>query len=165
MKQNLDSLKEEIREHLANEGFAIFYGCSRATESESIVFWDTDQHPDFRLFLEAAKQAGARMIVFHARPMTPDYVEDAFDHLKSVDMPREERRPIERRLKEIRSYEGFTCALELSFDREGSIYMFNLRTEWYDELLDIVDEIEAALPEEAEDSGEDQLGGGYFSRN
>jgi hypothetical protein len=50
----------------------------------------------------------------------------------------------------------------LSFDYQGRLYLFGLRTEWYDELSDIVDEIDASLPEP--DEGDDDMGG-YFSRN
>jgi len=37
----------------------------------------------------------------------------------------------------LRAYEGFTCALELSFDLQARVYLFNLRAEWYEEYLDL----------------------------
>jgi hypothetical protein len=49
----------------------------------------------------------------------------------------------------------------LSFDHEGRVFLFDLRTEWYDELTDILDEIQV-LTAEAED---DTSMGGYFSKN
>jgi hypothetical protein len=164
MKLDLDHLKQEIEEHLQAEGFLIFRGHSRLSGSTPFVHWDTEQHPDFRMFLEVAKQAGVRLIVFHRREFTPDYLDDAADQLEAADLPREDKRRLERRIAALRGYEGFTCLLELSFDREGRTYCFSLRTEWYEDLLDLLDEIEASYPEEEEEEGEEPMGG-YFSRN
>ena len=64
----------------------------------------------------------------------------------------------------MRAYDGFTCAIELSFDFEGRAYIFDLRTEWYEEFNDMLDDIEAAIPDEDEDDDEGPIGG-YFSKN
>ena len=64
----------------------------------------------------------------------------------------------------MRDYSGFTCALELSFDYQGRVYLFSLRAEWYEDYLDLLEEIDAAIPGE---EGEEDQGsmGGYFSQN
>ena len=43
----------------------------------------------------------------------------------------DERRMTERRLKELRAYDGFTCAIELSFDMGQRAYIFELRTDFW----------------------------------
>jgi hypothetical protein len=67
---------------------------------------------------------------------------------------------MERRLREMRRYEGYTCQIELSFDLPPRIYVFDLRTEWFQELSDMLDQIDEA-------SDEPDLPGpsGYFSKN
>lgn len=162
MHLNLDTLKDEILGYLQAQGFVVFHGLARLQEGNPAVHWDTRNYPDYRMFLDAAREAGARLIVFGARSFSSDMVEEALARLEDCDLARDERRALERRLRELRGYEGFTCALELSFDQQGRCYLFSLEADWYAEYLDLLDEIEAALPEEEED--EDSMGG-YFSRN
>ncbi len=79
-------------------------------------------------------------------------------------MPVEERRGFERRLREMLAYQGFTCALELSYDAGGRSYVYELQADWYGEFLHILDEIDSYLPEDDQQEDEDSMGG-YFSRN
>lgn len=163
MKPNLDSLKIEIQEYLESEGFAVFHGYSRVTEALLGAYWNCDEYPDYRMFLKTAKAAGAHLIVFHHREFSPEQVEEAIDRLEGVDMSREEYRNLERRLKEMRVYEGFTCNIELSFDLQGRVYLFDLRTEWYEELSDLLDDLEV-LSGDTDDQDEGPMSG-YFSKN
>ncbi len=163
MSENLDELKNEVLTHLEAEGFVVFHGYSRLADSDSFVAWDTDRAPDYRAFLRAAKKAGVTLVVYHFREFSATHLEDAADHLEDSDLTAEERRGIERRLHDLHNYEGFTCALELSFDYQGRVYLFNLRAEWYDDYLDLVEELDAATPDEDDD--EDDSMGGYYSRN
>ncbi len=163
MSQNLDELKIEVLKYLEAEGFVVFHGYSRLADSDSFVAWDTDRVPDYHTFLSAAKRAGVTLMAYHFREFSATHLEDAEDRLEDCDLTAEERRSIERRLRELRNYEGFTCALELSFDFQGRVYLFNLRAEWYDDYLDLVEELDGAIPDEDED--DDDSMGGYYSRN
>jgi len=160
MKPNLDALKTEIEQYLEETGLAVFYGYSRALESTPAVYWDCDQYPDYRRFVQAARTAGAKIVIFHQRTFLSEQVDDALEHLSASNLPREEHREFELRLTEMRRYDGFVCAIELSFDHEGRVFLFDLRTEWYDELTEILDEIQALAPDE-----DDGTMGGYFSKN
>ena len=163
MSQNLDELKIEVLKHLETEGFVVFHGYSRVAESDSFVAWDSDRLPDYRAFLGAAKKAGVVLVVYHFREFSATHIEDATDRLEECEFTAEERRTMERRLRDLHNFEGFTCALELSFDYQGRVYLFNVRAEWYDDYLDLVEELEAAIPDGDED--EDDSMGGYYSRN
>ena len=160
---NLDTLKVEIETYIEAQSFAVFYGYSRVLDSLPIVYWDCERHPDYKLFIQAAKATGTKVIVFHQRELSSEQMDDAFDQLETSDMPREEYRTIERRLKELRAYEGFTCALELSFDYEGRVFLFDLRTEWYEELSDLMADLQTLETEKEEE--DDNPMGGYFSKN
>jgi len=163
MKTNLDTLKDEVEKYLVEQGFNVFHGQSRLLDSLPIIYWDCDRYPDFRKFLTVARSAEAALVVFHQREFTRDNIDDAIDRLEAAGMAPEESRALERRLKALRKYEGFTCALELSFDYQGRIYVFDLCTEWYDELSDILEEIDMfSLDDEEDDDGPM---GGYFSQN
>ncbi len=164
MAANLDALKDEILAYLQAEGFVVYRGYTRQVEDEVFVYWDARNFPDFRLFLGAAREVGVRLVVFGARTFSESMVESALGRLEESELSREDRRAIERRLRELRAYDGFTCALELSFDYQSRVYLFSLEADWYEDYLDVLDEIEAATPEGEEEEDEGSMGG-YFSRN
>jgi hypothetical protein len=166
MKPNLDTLKGEIEEHLETEGFSIFHGYSRLMDTQPLVFWDTERYPDYKLFVKSAKAAGAKIMIVNQREFSSDVIDDAVEQLAVSELPSEEQRNIERRLKEMRVYEGFTCSLEVSFDYQGRVYLFDIQTEWYEELTNILDDLEFLDASSDEDDEDDESAiGGYFSKN
>ena len=163
MSLNLDALRAEILEYLEAQSFVVFHGYSRLADTDSFVAWDNDRFPDFRGFADAAQKAGIRLIVYHFREFTRAHVDEAAERLEDCELTAEEKRNLEHRLRELRGYEGFTCAIELSFDFESRVYLFNLRADWYEDYLDLLEDLDAATPDD--DSGDDEPMGGYFSRN
>jgi hypothetical protein len=63
----------------------------------------------------------------------------------------------------LRAYEGLVCSLELAFNHDSRLYVYELQPDWYEEFLAIEDEIAASVTEDELDEG-DSLGG-YFSKN
>ena len=166
MKQDLETLKLEIEDDLARRTFVVFHGRPRSFDSDApLVEWDTEHHPDFRAFLDTAAKLGVRILVLSYRRFTEAMITDTLDSLEELELPYDERRQYEGRLKELRIYAGFTCAIELSFDFEGRIYLFDLRTEWYDEAMDLIDEINSTLDFAADEEEDGGSYGGYYSRN
>lgn len=166
MKQDLETVRLELEDYLAKHtDFAIFHGFSRAMEEVPLgtVQWNTRDYPDYRLFLEAAKKVGAKLIGYHAERLEDQDIEETIEDLEAADLPYEERRDIERRLKELRLYSGFTGALELSFDYEGTLYLFSLQTDWFTEAVDLMDLYPSGKAEGL--GGDDESYGGYFSKN
>jgi hypothetical protein len=163
MKPDLDKLKAELPEYLTSNGFVVFPCSIRNDESLPSVRWDTLANPDYQAFLETARELGVRLVTVYGQSFS-DYLNEAVETLEACDMPREEYRSLERRIADLRMYEGFTCELELSFDHGGRVYVFALRTDWYMEYLDLMDEIEDYYSG-GEDEEEEGPLGGYFSRN
>lgn len=162
MALDLETLRTEILAHLNSNGIAVFYASHRALDPLNQIFWDVERHPDFRAFVAVARQAGAKFLNFHHQALSVDQIDEALDQLEDSDFTREEKRHYETRLKQLRDYEGFTCSVELSFSLENKVYVFEMHTEWYESLSDILTELEVADEEEEEDDG--SLGG-YFSNN
>jgi hypothetical protein len=163
MRPNLDVLRPEIELYLEESGLAVFYGYSRMLESAPAVYWDCDQFPDYRLFVQSARAAGAKLMVFYQREFFSEQIDEVMEKLHACELPPQEARQFEERLNDLRSYEGSVCAIELSFDHEGRVYLFDLRTEWYDEFSEMQDEIQLLVPDA--DGDDDSPIGGYFSRN
>ncbi len=165
MKANLDTLHREIEQHLQSRGMAVFRSYPRAEPESPLsgaIYWDSEAHTDYREFVEAASAAGVRMVTLYAREFTPDIVEGALAQLADADLERDERRVLDARLNEMRAYEGFTCQIELSFDHAQRTYLFDIRTEWFDELNELVERIEDFYEED--ESDENPLSG-YYSNN
>jgi hypothetical protein len=159
---NLDTLTTEIQQYLEESGLAVFHGHTRAMESTPSVYWDCEQYPDYKLFIRSAQTAGAKIMVLHQHRLGLEQLDDALEQLAECDCPREEQREYQRRLTALRIHEGQICSIELSFDHEGRIFLFDLRTDWYEDLSDILQEIEL-MGATADD--DNPLGGGYYSKN
>jgi hypothetical protein len=160
---NLDTLKREILEYLDSSGFAVFHSHSGGLEGLPMVTWDTERYPDYPIFLDTARKIGCKMILFATRDFDETEIEETIEQLDDCELPAEERRELERRVRAVRSYEGVTCSLELAFDHHARMYVYELRPDWYEEFLGVCDEITSHLPgEEEEDDG--SLGG-FYSNN
>ena len=164
MKPNLDLLKTEIPEELERRGLTLFPGFTRVLDQTTMVFWNTDRKPDYTAFLEVAQKLGVKVVVLYDREFSAEVVEDGLERLEESDLPREEQRAYERRLREMRVYDGFTCSIELSFDVNGIVYIFDLRTDWFDEMNEILDDIDSSMPDGGDEDDDGPIGG-YFSKN
>ena len=164
MKLNLDSLKTEIAGYLQANGFLVFHGFSRSIDEVPEVEWDTFHYPDYRQFLDVATQLGVKLIVLHHREFASSVIDRAIDELESSGLEFQEQRQAEQRLRELGVYDGFTCLVELSFSLDETVYIFELRTDWYNELNAILEELDLRSGLESESDEEDPLGG-YYSKN
>jgi hypothetical protein len=167
MKANLDTLRTEIRDYLESRGLAVFHGLPRAFDERTAVYWNTPQYNDYRAFATAAETSGVKLIALNALEFNESVIDSALEQLQEHEMPLNERRPIEKRLRELRAYSGFTCQIELSFDLAPRVYVFDLRTEWFDELNDMLDSIDESFEGEQDDDEGDvgEPHAGYFSKN
>ncbi|HLH05192.1 MAG TPA: hypothetical protein VKX25_20655 [Bryobacteraceae bacterium] len=164
MPQDLEKLRGEIEAYLRESGMTVFHGVNRLQDPIFQISWDVDRHPDFHEFIDAARSAGIRLIVFSQHAFSLDQIDSALDQLEECDFTREEKRQYESRLRQLQSYEGFTSSLEISFSLDGRVYSFEQHTDWYEVFTDILGELDAALEEE-EDVNDDGSLGGYFSNN
>lgn len=162
MKQNLDTLKNEIDSYLKQAGFIVFYGFSRSIDDTPEIDWDTAHHPDYKQFLAVAKDLGARLIIMHHRQFNAAVVDRALEELQSTGFEYDDQRHFETRLRELNMYDGFTCVIELSFDYNGTMYMYELRTDWYSELNEILEQLDIGGDSDLDD---DETFGGYYSKN
>jgi hypothetical protein len=161
---NLDTLKREILDFLETAGFAVFYSSPGALDGLPLVVWDTERYPDYRMFLEVAQKCGTRLVLFAARELEASDLDDLAEQLEECECTREQQREFTSRLRDLRVYEGVTCTLEMAFDYNSRLYVYELQPDWYEEFLNLEDEITASLADEDEMNDDDSLGG-YFSKN
>jgi len=161
---NLDTLKREIVQYLEASGFAVYRSSPGGLEGLPLILWDSESYPDYQMFLNVAQNVGSKLILFASRELEASEIDEALEQLDDCELSREERRDFESRLRDLRVYEGVTCSLELAFDYHARLYVYEIRPDWYDEFLNIGDEIAVHLPTEADDEDDGSLGG-YFSNN
>lgn len=162
MALDLESLRAEIQTYLDASEIPVFHGYHRALDTLTQVAWDVENHPDFREFVAVGRKAGAKLMVFTHLAFSLDQIDEALEHLENSDLTREEKRNFETRLRQLQAYEGFTCSVELSFSLDSQVYLFELHTDWYQSMNDILAELDMATEEDVE--SDDPLGG-YFSKN
>ncbi len=164
---NLETLKNEILGFLESSDFAIFRSHSGGLEGLPVIAWDTERCPDYRTFLDTARKAGEKMILFASRELAEEEVDEAIEELAETEFTRDERRELEGRLAKAQRHIGATCSLELAFGHNSHLYVYEARPDWYDDFLDACEEISSVLPmdDDSQGTGSDGLGGGYYSNN
>lgn len=165
MDLNLDTLKREMLDYLDSAGFAVFHTSSGSLEGQTMVLWDTEHYPDYRMFLEVARKAGAKLVMFGSREFEPSDIDDLIEHLEECDLSRDEYREYDKRLREFRIYEGVTCSLEVAFESGQRVMVYDVQPDWFEEFLSVEEDLMMrSATEEAQDEDDDSLGG-YFSKN
>jgi hypothetical protein len=160
---NLDTLKREILEYLDSKEFAVFRSSPGGLEGIPMVLWDAEKHPDYQMFMEVARKSGIKLIMFASREFEAEDLDDLVEQLDACGLTREEHRDYESRLRELRAYEGLTCSLELAFDHNSRLYVYEVQPDWYEEYLGLEEELMTRLTDD-EPEQDDSLGG-YFSKN
>lgn len=163
MDLNLDTLKREILTYLEARDFAVFRSAPGTLDGAQMVLWDSENYPDYQMFLDAATKVGVKLILFATREFTAEDISDLLEQLEELTLERDRQRDYQKRLRDLHRYEGQTCALELAFNHDSRLYVYEMQPDWYEEFLTVEDEIAASLAEEDLDEGESL--GGFFSKN
>jgi len=161
---NLNTLKREILDYLEASGFAVFHSSPGGLEGIPMVVWDTEHYPDYQMFLDVATKTGNKLVLFATRELESSDIDELLAQLDDCELTRDERREYESRLRDLRAFEGVTCSLELAFDYHSRLYVYEVQPDWYEEFLEIEDEIFSRASDEDELSDNDSLGG-FFSKN
>ena len=109
-----------------------------------------------------ASKVGVKLIVFASREFEATDLDELVEQLDSADLPRDEDREYRSRIRDLRIYQGVTCSIELAFDFDQRLYIYELRPDWFDEFLELDEEVIARVSDD--EMGDDTLGG-YFSKN
>jgi hypothetical protein len=110
----------------------------------------------------------ARVIIFAHREFEAEELDDALEQMQDCELGREEQRSIERSLNDLRAFVGATCSIEMAFDYQGRMYVYELVTEWFQTFIELSDVLIAAATPNSDDNDEDETDssfGGYYSKN
>jgi hypothetical protein len=163
---DLDTLKQEILAFLEASNFAVFRSYPGGLEGMPLICWDCERFPDYRMFLEAAEKLHVQLILVATREFEQSEIDEEVEELDSSDMPRDERRAFDTKLAKYKKYTSQTCSLELAFDHNARMYVYEVHPDWYDEFVELSEEIAEAV--DMGDSGDDEEEGGmggFYSNN
>ena len=166
MALDLETLRKEMQAHLEKSGMPIFFGHHRMLDSLIQVSWDTEGHPDFREFIETAVNPGLSWWCL-IRPLSSSTKLTRLWKNWKPPILRAKKSAISKRASSnCRPMKASLAPSQLSFALEGRLYLFELRTDWYDSMRDILNELEVATdPFSDEEEEEEGPIGGYFSNN
>jgi hypothetical protein len=159
---NLETLRTEMEKAIEERGLIVYHSLPRPADGPTPLLWNSARYTDYKEFLDAAKAAGAKIVTLFGREFTGDLLEHALEQASLAPLPLDERRTIEKTLREMRAFTGFTCQIEMAFDLATRVYLFELSAEWYETLNELLDRIEDACEDDDEDAS--PLGG-YYSKN
>lgn len=166
MDLNLETLKTEILDYLEHSDFAVFRSHAGALEGLPIITWDAERCPDYRTFLDVARKAGQKLILFASAELGEEEIDETLEELEDSELSRDERRELETRLGKARRHIGETCTLEIAFDHNSHLYVYEAQPDWYEDYLDACEEISSMIQIEDTHQGSSEDGlGGFYSNN
>ena len=168
----LDRLKSEALDYLRTNGAPIFFAAGIPGE-DGFYFWDAEQYPDWRQFVDVGRESGARLFQFSSEALDRDEIDGANETLELTEMPAEERRDAQAFLVMIEPNIGHTAWLRIAWQHEGRRYAYERVAPWYERFLDLLDQLGDYMPDidgidEGEgggDPGEPNDRGGFYSLN
>lgn len=161
---DLDRLRSEMMDYMRHSGVPIFYGRGSPEEDE-YTFWDSSAFPDWRQFVDVAKECGARLLVFSSETFADADLEQAFEKLGECDLNSEDRIDYMKQFEALRKHIGQTAWVRIAFEHGGRWLAYERTAPWYDDFRSAAEDLEAFLPFAEEEEEEGDSGREFFSRN
>jgi hypothetical protein len=145
---DLSELYTQIVAAAGRQGLLTFPGY--VGEDLPTVWWQGDPN-DWPDFIGIAKAEGIRTIFVGRVMLEEEDLQDLAEWVEEKTGPGSSNGD-RARLKEFQRYVGATGEIRLGWVRDGVAFLLQYRTEWYEDFLDLMDEVEGE--EDLEEFGE-----------
>jgi len=139
--EDLTSLKDDMIAFIEGHGMRRFYGYVDYEEVQCIMWKSDEEHPDgWKDFVELAKSAGATFLTMDSWALKREDLEELIQRISNAEYDNDEDLEDARWL---RTYFGKTGFVQLGWAYQGSVFLYEASTEWYDRyqrLLDLVED-------------------------
>lgn len=135
---DLSRLWDEIREAAAQQGLLTFPGY--VGEELPTVWWQGDSN-DWLGFLMIAKAEGVRTVCLGRAVLAEEDLQELAEWVEEKTGPGSTNGD-RARLKEFERYIGSTGEIRLGWMKDGVAFLLQHRTEWYEDFLELMEEIE-----------------------
>ncbi len=153
MQDDLTTLKDDMTAFIEGHGMSRFRGF--VGEEMPSVMWDLDGNQDsWKDFVELAKTANATVLTMSDDVLTLEDVDLLVERLRSGNYLNDE--DVEE-ARWLRSYAGKTGFVQLGWPYQGTIFLCEISTEWYERyqrLQDLAEEFGGFAIDEADQDDE-----------
>ena len=153
MQDDLTTLKDDMTAFIEGHGMRRFHGY--VGDDVQSVMWDLAKNPEgWKDFVELARASGATFLTMNDVVLERTDVDFIVEKLRASEGISDEEVEEARWL---RSYVGKTGFVQLGWPYQGTIFLCEVSTEWYDRyqhLLDIAEEIGGFVIDESDSDEE-----------
>ncbi len=153
MPDDLTSVKDDMTAFIEGQGMKRFHGY--VGEDVQTVVWDANGNPEaWKDFVELAKFAGASFLTMSEVTLDREDLDYLIERLRTANFPDDE--DIEE-ARWLRTYVGKTGFLQLGWAYQGTVFVYEASTHWYDRyqrLVDIADEVGGIIIDEPDQDDE-----------
>src|SRR5262245_32889021 len=151
---DLTGLKDDMTAFIAGHGMGRFIGYVEAEEIPTVL-WGPDPNPEgWKDFVELAKSSGAAFLTMHSWTLDREELERLSKRLSDGEYTNEEDLEEARWLK---TYVGKTGFVQLGCAYQGTIFLYEASTEWYDNyqrLRELADDVGGFMIDEPDQDEE-----------
>lgn len=152
MQDDLTTLKDDMTAFIEGHGMRRFPGY--VGEDVQSVMWDKADQDTWKDFVEIAKAGGATFLTMNDVVLSKEDVEFLVEQLRSGQFVNDE--DVEE-ARWLRTYIGKTGFVQLGWAYQGTVFLCELSTTWYEQyqqLLDLADEFGGFAIDEADQDEE-----------
>jgi hypothetical protein len=153
MPDDLSALKDDMTAFIEGHGMRRFPAYVNFDEVQGVM-WKGD-HPDgWKDFVELAKATGASFLTMEAWTLERAELDELLERLRNAPYSNDEDLEDARWLRAYISKMGF---VQLGWAYEGSIFLYEISTEWYERyqhLLELVEEFGGIAIDESDEDDE-----------
>ncbi len=136
MADDLSTLKDDMTAFIEGHGMRRFFGFVNYEEVQAVM-WESGDNPDsWKDFVELAKAAGAAFLTMHSWMLRREDVEELTERIQEAQYTGDDDMEEARWL---RSYIGKTGFVQLGWAYQGTIFLFESSTEWYERYQRLVE--------------------------
>jgi hypothetical protein len=147
---DLHNLKDDMTAFIEGHGMRRFPGY--IGEENASVLWKDDDNPDaWKDFVELAKASGAPFVTMDAMVLSKEDLEFVIERLKDGVYTEDLEDA-----RWLRTYIGKTGFLQLGFAHQGTLFLYEVSTEWYDRYQRVLETAEAIGGLLIEDDDDDE---------
>jgi len=153
MRDDLTNLKDDMTAFIEGHGLRRFRGY--VNDEVRSVMWDPGDNPDgWKDFVELAKTSGATFLTMNDVTLEKEELDFLIERLRNANYPNEEDLDDARWLK---SFVGRVGFLQLGFPHQGTMFLYEVSTQWYDRyqrLVDVMEEVGGIVIDETDQDDE-----------
>jgi hypothetical protein len=134
---DLHSLKDDMTAFIEGHGMRRFPGYI-GDELPTVVWRQNDNPDSWKDFVELAKAAGAPFLTMEDEVLAKEELDFLIDRLKEGNYSEELDDA-----RWLRAYVGKTGFLQLGFANQGTLFIYEVSTEWYEQYQQVLEAAEA----------------------